>query len=501
MAELSNNYDNLSDGALDILFKSHDMLIGGQRVGASDYIDVLDPTNGKVVGSVPKGTKESVNQAVISARRALEHGSWATMRPYEREKILLKLADLIELEGDILAEVEAVESGRTLMNTRLFDVDFPVNCLRYMAGCATKIHGKTTTIGQGFAPSMEFFACTLLEPVGVVGGIIPWNVPLCQAIWKVAPALAAGCTVVLKPSEMTPFTALRLGELALEAGIPEGVFNIVTGIGSEVGAAMVEHPGIDKISFTGSTLVGHRIATAGSKTFKKMTLELGGKSPMIVMHDADLEASIPGVAMGIYGNHGQNCCAGSRLYVHEKVYDKVLEGLIEEANSIVLGSSLDPTTQMGPLASIAQQSRVLRYIESGKEEGAEIVAGGERLDHPGAYVTPTVLAETNRDMKVVQEEIFGPVLSVLRFKEGDDVVSLANDSEYGLGASIWTQNLAKAHQFVRQVKAGTVWVNTHNILDPAIPFGGVKSSGYGHEMAEEAMLAHLITKSAVINIT
>jgi phenylacetaldehyde dehydrogenase len=307
--------------------------------------------------------------------------------------------------------------------------------------------------------------------------------------------------VVLKPSELTPLTAVRLGELALEAGIPEGVVNIVTGYGAEVGAALVEHPGINKVSFTGSTRVGREIATTASASLKKMTLELGGKSPMIVMDDADLEATIPGVAIGIYANHGQNCCAGSRLYVHEKVYDEVVEGVVNEANSIALGASLDQEAQMGPLVSTAQQNRVLEYIESGRKEGAEVAAGGEPLDHRGAYVKPTVLVGAHRNMRVVREEIFGPVLAVIPFKEGDDVVALANDTEYGLGASIWTQNVNRAHHFVRSVKAGNAWVNIHNVLDAGIPFGGMKNSGYGQELGEAAILSHTISKSAVMNIS
>ena len=500
MPKLSNDYEELCPGAKDILFKPQDMIIGSDHVGADNYIDVLDPTNGKVVGSVPEGTRENVDFAVRTAREAFESGPWATMRAGDRERLILKLADLLEEEGDALAEVEAVESGRMLWGTRMFDVEVSANCLRYMAGWATKITGKTVNISPAYAPDADFFSYTLRQPVGVVAGIIPWNVPLGQAIWKISPALATGCTIVLKPSEMTPLTALRLGELALEAGIPPGVVNIVTGYGSGVGAALVEHPDVDKISFTGSTRVGRQIAVEAGKTLKKMTLELGGKSPMVVMDDADLENAIPAVAIGIFANHGQNCCAGSRLFVHEDVYDKVIEGVVNEANSIVLGASLDPDAQMGPLASAAQQERVLSYIESGRSEGAEVVAGGEALNHAGAYVKPTILANANRDMKVVREEIFGPVLAAMRFKKGDDIIALANDTEFGLGASIFTQNVNTVHRFVRSVKAGNVWVNVHNVLDAAIPFGGMKNSGYGHELGDAAIMAHTISRSAVLNL-
>lgn len=501
MATLSNDYGNLCQGAKDILFKRQDMVVGSGRIGAENYIDVLDPTNGTVIGSVPAGTRQSADLAVKAARDAFENGPWATMRAGDRERLILKLADLLEREADALSEVESVESGRLLGSTRMFDVQVSANCLRYMAGWATKTTGKTVEISPAYVPDLDFFAYTLRQPVGVVAGIIPWNVPLGQAIWKISPAIATGCTIVLKPSEMTPLTAIRLGELALEAGFPPGVINIVTGYGSDVGAALVEHPGVDKISFTGSTSVGRQIAATASATLKKMTLELGGKSAMIVMDDADLENAIPGVALGIFANHGQNCCAGSRLFVHEKVYDKVIAGVVEEANKIVLGASLDPAAQMGPLASTAQQERVLGYIESGLSEGAEVAAGGEALDHPGAYVKPTILVGTNRNMRVVREEIFGPVLSTMRFKDGDDIVALANDSEYGLGASIFTQNINTAHHFVRKVKTGNVWVNVHNVLDAALPFGGVKSSGYGHELGDAAIMAHTVSKSTVMNIT
>lgn len=501
MPALSNEYDKLSEGATDLLFKPQDMVIGSEKVGADSYIDVVDPTNGTVIGSIAQGGHEHVDRAVAAARDALETGPWSTMRPGEREKLILRLAELIEREGQALAEVEAIESGRTLMNARAFDVDFPADCLRYMAGWATKITGQTLGISPSYAPGLDFFAYTLRQPVGVVAGIIPWNVPLCQAVWKVAPALASGCTIVLKPSETTPLTALRMGELALEAGIPPGVVNIVTGFGSEVGTALVEHPGVDKISFTGSTRVGKLISAAASQSLKKITLELGGKSPMIVMKDADLQNAIPWVAMGIFANHGQNCCAGSRLFVHEDVYDEVIDGVVKEAQNIVLGASLDPDSHMGPLVSEAQQKRVLDYIELGKSEGAEVAVGGESLDHAGAYVKPTVLVNARPDMRVVREEIFGPVLAAMCFGGDDDILALANDTPYGLGASVFTSNVNTAHHFVRGVKAGNVWVNIHNVLDAAIPFGGMKSSGYGHELGDAAILAHTTSKSAIYNVT
>jgi phenylacetaldehyde dehydrogenase len=349
-------------------------------------------------------------------------------------------------------------------------------------------------------PPGEFFSFTQREPVGVVAGIVPWNVPLCQAVWKLAPALAAGCTVVLKPAEPTPLTALRLADLALEAGIPEGVVNVVTGSGSVTGAALVTHPGVDKISFTGSTATGRLIAAHAATSFKKYNLELGGKSPVVVMPDADLEKAIPGAAWAIFGNHGQNCCAGSRLYVHDSVFDKVVEGVAEIAKSIRLGPGLDPATQMGPLVNKSQQERVLSYIASGRAEGASVLTGGEPLDHAGCYVQPTVLVNTAQTMRVVQEEIFGPVLVASKFTDEAEALRYANDSEYGLGASIWTRDISRVHRFIRGFKAGNVWVNVHNVLDTALPFGGTKNSGVGHDLGEQSVLDHTRIKAAVVSL-
>jgi phenylacetaldehyde dehydrogenase len=325
-------------------------------------------------------------------------------------------------------------------------------------------------------------------------------VPLGQAIWKIAPALATGCTLVLKPAEQTPLTALRFALLVAEAGIPDGVINIVTGYGEIAGAALVAHPEVDKISFTGSTQVGRIIGESAARNMKHFTLELGGKSPMVVLEDADLEVTIPGTALGIFANHGQNCCAGSRLFVHEALYDRVVAGVAEIARNIRLGPALAPQTQMGPLVSVSQQTRVMGYIQSGREEGAEVVAGGDALSGPGSYVRPTVFANVRPDMRVVREEIFGPVLTVARFKDVQDVLQRANDTQFGLGASVWTRDLNKAHWFIRNFRAGTVWVNTHAVLDLAVPFGGVKQSGVGHELGEEAIRHHTHLKSALFSL-
>ncbi len=502
MITLANDLSVLGTSSRAYLSERHEHFIDGRFVAGSSgkLIAVVDPTSGQTVGQVPAGEAEDIDRAVAAARRAFESGPWHRMRGGERERLLLKLADLLEANAQEFSEIESVNSGRILPATRAFDVDLSVSYLRYMAGWATKIHGQTLEPTVPYVPGGNFFGMTLREPVGVVGAITPWNVPLGQAIWKIAPALATGCTLVLKPAEQTPLTALRFARLIAEAGIPEGVINVVTGYGETAGAALVAHPGIDKISFTGSTQVGRLIGEIAARSMKHVTLELGGKSPMVVLDDADPEVTIPGTAMGIFANHGQNCCAGSRLFVHEKLFDRIVEGIAEAARSIRLGPALAPDTQMGPLVSSSQQARVMGYIKSGREQGASVVVGGEALPGPGAYVLPTVLADVRPDMRVVCEEIFGPVLTVARFSDLNDVLRRANDTQFGLGASVWTRNLDRAHWFIRNLRAGTVWVNTHGVLDLAVPFGGVKHSGIGHELGEEAIRHHTVLKSAIISL-
>ena len=502
MNALSNDFSLLGTESRAFLEQDHDLRIGGRAVpSAGDRkIALVDPSSGNVVGHVPEATAQDVDAAVGAARQALEEGSWARMRPHERALAMSRLADRIEECGRELAELETINSGRLIGNTRVFDVEFSAHVLRYMSGWATKIEGRTVDISAPYMPAGEFFSFTRREPVGVVAGITPWNVPLCQAVWKLAPALAAGCTIVLKPAEPTPLTALRLADLALEAGVPAGVVNVVTGTGAVTGAALVSHPGVDKISFTGSTSTGRQIATHAAATFKRYNLELGGKSPVVVMPDADLEKAIPGAAWAIFGNHGQNCCAGSRLYVHEAVFDKVLEGVADIARSLRLGPGLDPASQMGPLVSRAQQQRVLGYIEAGRREGATVLTGGGALEHAGSYVEPTVLVNTTQNMRVVQEEIFGPVLVASRFSDETEALRMANESEYGLGASIWTRDISRVHRFIRGFKAGNVWVNVHNVLDSALPFGGTKGSGVGHDLGEQSVLDHTRIKAAVISL-
>ena len=502
MRNLSNDPAHLGTASSNFIRSQHTLVLDGTNAPSESGADlpVYDPSSGTEITRVPDAGGADVNRAVTAARRAFDSGPWPKLKPGARERMLLKLADLLESNADEVAEIESVNSGRTLMNTRLFDVDLSVDYLRYMAGWATKIHGKTVDLTVPYAPQMDFFAYTKREPIGVVAGITPWNVPLGQAIWKIAPALATGCTIVLKPAEQTPLTALRFAQLVSEAGIPDGVVNVVTGYGHTAGAALVDHPGVDKISFTGSTEVGKLIAVKAAAQFKKYTLELGGKSPVIVMDDANLDIAIPGAAWAIFGNHGQNCCAGSRLYVHRNIYDRVIEGVATIAKAIKLGPGLDPTTEMGPLVSKEQQERVLGYVQSGIEQGAEIVVGGKALDHPGFYVEPTVLANTRHDMKVVQEEIFGPVLVASPFDDIEEVLVRANGTRYGLGASLWTENIGRMHRLVPRLRAGTVWVNTHNVLDLAMPFGGLKDSGVGSELSEEAIYQHTQIKSVIVNI-
>lgn len=499
---LQNDYSQLRQATRDFMGAEHGMFINGSFVKSSsgESLPVYDPSTGQQIATVPSANADDVDLAVKAARDAFESKEWAGLKPAARERLMLRLAQLLEDNAQGFAEIECVNSGRLLANTRMFDVDLSVVCLRYMAGWATKIHGKTVDISAPYAPDMDFFAYTKREPVGVVAAITPWNVPLGQAIWKIAPVLATGCTVVLKPAENTPLTALRFAQLVEQAGIPEGVINVVTGYGSTAGAALVEHPGIDKISFTGSTDTGRIIGIKAAERFKKYSLELGGKSPVIVMDDADLSRAIPGAAMAIFGNHGQNCCAGSRLFVHEKIYDEVIEGVANIARTIKLGPGLNPESQMGPLVSKVQQERVLGYIQSGADQGAELVVGGESLEHPGFYVKPTVLANVNRDMKAVQEEIFGPVLVAAAFKEIDEVLVRANDTKFGLGASVWTQDIDRVHRIIPQLRAGMTWVNTHNVLDVSVPFGGVKNSGVGHELSEEAINQHTQIKATIMQI-
>ncbi len=459
------------------------LLIGGEWVESksSVRIPVLDPATGAEIATVADANAADVDRAVAAARAAFETGPWATMLPAAREALLWRLSDLIQKNADELAELESLDNGKTKFMASVVDIPGAVNHFRYMAGWATKIEGSTIEVSIGGPEGGRVNAFTRREPVGVVAQIIPWNFPLVMAAWKLAPALAVGCTCVLKPAEQTPLTALRLGELIIEAGFPPGVVNILTGYGETTGAALVKHPGVDKIAFTGSTAVGKLINKQATDTLKRVSLELGGKSPVIVLPDADPNTVIGGAAGAIFFNAGQVCAAGSRLYVHRKIFDQVIEGVGTAADGIKLGPGLDPATQMGPLVSREQQDRVLEYIEAGRKEGASIVAGGDAPSHEGYYVKPTVMADVKRTMRVVQEEIFGPVLVAQRFDDINEVAALANDTQYGLGASIWSNDLTAVHRLIPKIRAGTIWVNVHGPVDANMPFGGFKHSGLGRE--------------------
>jgi phenylacetaldehyde dehydrogenase len=401
----------------------------------------------------------------------------------------------LESNLEEFAQLESLDNGKPLTIARAADVPLAVDLFRYMAGWTTKIEGNTIPISVPYMPGAEFLAYTRREPVGVVGQIIPWNFPLLMAAWKLGPALAVGCTIVLKPAEQTPLSALRLGELFMEAGFPDGVVNIVPGYGETAGAALAAHLDVDKVAFTGSTEVGKLIAKAATGNLKKVTLELGGKSPSLVLSDADLESGIPGVASAIFFNHGQCCCAGSRLYVEKSIFDTVVAGVVDQAKQITLGPGMNPSTQMGPLVSVEQQQRVLGYLESGLAEGAKAVVGGKRMGDKGYFVEPTVLVNTTSTMKVIQEEIFGPVVCAEPFQDVDEVIQKANNNIYGLAAAVWTKDLSKAHRIAARLRAGTVWINCHNIFDAALPFGGYKQSGWGREMGHEALDLYTEVKS------
>ncbi len=477
---------------------TYSILIGGTWSGcqSGETFDTLDPATGEVIGKLQRSRLEDVNKAVSAARNAFDNGPWTKMTPMERSQILWKIADLLEANIDELAELETLDQGKPLYVGRWAEIPGAVNQFRYFAGLATKIEGATIPTSINYQPEgKEVFAYTQKEPVGVVGAIVPWNSPLVLTAMKLAPALAAGCTVVLKPAENTSLTAVRLVELMQEAGLPDGVINLITGFGHEAGAALAEHKDVDKIAFTGSTQTGRAIMNAAQGNLKRITLELGGKSPVIIMPDADIDAAIQGAANAIFFNGGQVCIAGSRLYCHRSIMDKVSEGVAAIGGQIKLGHGLHPETQMGPLVSKEHSAKVADYIADGKSAGASILCGGETGGPNQSFVEPTVITDVKPDMRIVREEIFGPVLVLTPYDDVDDVVAAANDSDYALAAGVWTEGLSNGLRMANRLKAGTVWVNGHAMYDASLPIGGMKQSGWGRDSGQAALENYLELKT------
>jgi phenylacetaldehyde dehydrogenase len=477
------------------------LFINGQWIDAASgkTFETPNPATGATLANVAEGDAEDIDRAVQAARKAFDEGPWGRMTPSERGRIIWRIGDLILQHAEELAQLESLDNGKPYAVALAADVPLAADLFHYMAGWATKIEGNSINISVPYMPGANFHSYTLREPVGVVGQIIPWNFPLLMAAWKLGPALATGNTVILKPAEQTPLTAIRLASLIAEAGVPEGVVNVVTGFGETAGASLAAHPLVDKIAFTGSTEVGRLIVHAAAGNLKKVSLELGGKSPNIVFDDASPDA-VAGAANAIFFNHGQCCVAGSRLFVQQSRFDEVVEGVSEIAKSIKLGPGMNADTQMGPLVSDEQLRRVTGYLESGREDGATALTGGGRWGDTGYFVEPTVLTNTRPDMKVVREEIFGPVVVAAPFQSLDEIAAAANDSEYGLGAGIWTQDISKAHALAKKLRAGTVWINCYNVFDAALPFGGYKQSGWGREMGHEVLEAYTEVKAVTAQL-
>jgi phenylacetaldehyde dehydrogenase len=486
----------------EFLDRKLQLLINGEWVDSAsgEKTIVHDPATEAVICEVACGGAEDIDRAVAAARAALK-GEWSKITSHERSRLIWRLSDELEAALNVATELEVLDNGMPRPIAMYSAIAAGVNYLRYYAGWPSKIHGQTIPVSPGGAENGGALTYTQREPIGVVGAITPWNAPLPMVILKLAPCLAAGCTMVLKPAELTPLTALLIGELTRRVGIPPGVFNIVVGHGSDAGAALAEHDGVDKIAFTGSTEVGKIIAKAATGNLKKVTLELGGKSPVVVFKDANLEAVIPGVTRGAFFLQGQNCMAGTRLFVHEDIYEPVVNGVAKMASGFKIGHGLDPATEIGPLISAAQRETVMGYIAAGTEAGADLVCGGEALPGQGHFVQPTIFGHTNGEMKIMREEIFGPVLSVQTFSDSDsleDIAAETGKTDYGLSGSVWTKDISVAHRMVNMIDSGQVAINCHAAVDPAIPFGGNRQSGWGREMGAEGLDSYLKTKSTTV---
>ncbi len=480
----------------EVKIKPGKLFIDGKWVDSvsGKTFDTLNPATEEVITSIAEGDSADIDLAVTAARKAFEDGPWGKTDARERGRILLRVMNLIEKNKDELALLETLDNGKPISETTNADLPLVIDCLLYYAGWADKIHGETIPV-RG-----EFFNYTLREPVGVVGQIIPWNFPLLMAAWKIAPAIACGNTVVLKPAEQTPLTALRLGEICQEAGLPDGVLNIVPGYGPTAGAALAEHMDVDKIAFTGEYTTGRIIMQAASKNLKRVSLELGGKSPNIVFADSDIDSAVAGAMTGIFFNQGEVCCAGSRLFLERSIHDEFVDKLSSKASSLSVGNPEDAGTQMGAQVSKEQFDKILGYIDTGKQEGAKLVTGGERCGEKGYFIRPTIFDAVDNNMKIAREEIFGPVVSAITFDDVDDMVRQSNLSIYGLAAAVWTRDIKKAHRLARDLKAGTIWINTYNSFDAASPFGGFKQSGFGRELGIHALELYTQVKSVWINL-
>ena len=482
------------------LNKRHRSFVDGSQ-GSLQHgrtMDIFNPANGQVLAQAELADAAAVHAIVTSAHRAFTSGCWSKLAPAVRERTLLRFADLVEAHGEELAQLETLNQGKSIHLSRAIEVGASLNYMRYMAGWATKIEGQTLDVSIPMPENARFNAYTRREPAGVVAGIVPWNFPMMIALWKVMPALACGCTVIIKPADETPLTALRLAELAIEAGIPAGVFNVLIGRGAEVGPALVAHPLVNKVSFTGSTAVGKQVGVAALENMTRFTLELGGKNPMLLLEDADIDKAVAGAIGGGLLNQGQVCAAASRIYVQARHYERFVEALSAQVSTLSLGAGMDTNAQVGPLVSKKQQGSVLDYLQIARREGARFAAGGQAVDLPGYFVAPTVLADMQQRMTCVQEEIFGPVLCVVPYDTTEQALQMVNDSRYGLTASLWSNDLGRVMELIPQVEAGTVWVNNHVPVDPNLPFGGFKQSGMGREFGRSAIEGFTELKSVCI---